>query len=178
MQIYPLHSLYRFRIFRRFRYGRGFGVHSPLAYALIFSLLRPFGKYYAYARFGKLTDIDSLWFRMLARLYPKRIEIETSFSSEQESLQLQQIASCFSLSKEQGAPVVCVTDDYEKGLRLLLESKELCYVLYLKVREDKSRYEQYRSLLAKYDRGVVLDFYDGALFCNNNNERYYYRTTL
>lgn len=69
--------------YKRWRHGRGFGVHSPLAYDLVMNTLRERGAYYAYERLDAAArrggDVSPrrlrLIFRLLVRFNPQKVAI-------------------------------------------------------------------------------------------------------
>lgn len=71
--------------YKRWRHGRGFGVHSPLAYDLVMNTLRENYRYYAYETLDYRTGatMDSaiskrqirLIFRLLVRFNPNRVAV-------------------------------------------------------------------------------------------------------
>ena len=61
MKMYSRFSPYRWRVFRRLRYGRGRGVHSPKGYAMILSLIRPYAIYYHFEQYPKLFASPLSW---------------------------------------------------------------------------------------------------------------------
>lgn len=88
MKLYRAHTLYTYKLFRRMRYGRGNGVHSPHAYNFITQIARPRYPYYEdrelhrrYARErgreqGRALlplEVGRLWFAMCARMRPRKV---------------------------------------------------------------------------------------------------------
>ena len=61
------------RMYRRWRHGRGFGVHSPFAYHFITEVLRQPLPYYSYARIGGRTERTI--FRIAAFLGPATVAV-------------------------------------------------------------------------------------------------------
>lgn len=61
--------------FKRLRHGRGFGVHSPYAYAFITEVLRQPYAYYAYAELPD-AQMYRLIFRVALSLRPQRVALE------------------------------------------------------------------------------------------------------
>lgn len=61
------------RMYRRWRHGRGFGVHSPFAYHFITEVLRQPLPYYSYARIGGRTERTI--FRITAFLRPATVAV-------------------------------------------------------------------------------------------------------
>lgn len=77
------------RLLRRFstlRHGRGFGVHSPLAYELITAVLPDKPSYYADARINELSDdkrhcrIARILIRLIAKFKPERVYLTSEFA--------------------------------------------------------------------------------------------------
>lgn len=70
-----------FKRFCTWRHGRGFGVHSPLAYELISSVLRDDPNYYGDAEINRLFDTPAkcrqgrIVLRMAARFEPRRVAV-------------------------------------------------------------------------------------------------------
>lgn len=76
-------------IFRRLstlRHGRGFGVHSPLGYELISSVLRDRPAYYADRRINEMFDhrrqqrIGRILLRLIARFEPSTVHVPTHYA--------------------------------------------------------------------------------------------------
>lgn len=68
--------------YKRWRHGRGFGVHSPLAYDLVMNTLREREAYYAYNRLDNASSGGAisprqlrLIFRLLVRFNPHKVAI-------------------------------------------------------------------------------------------------------
>ncbi len=177
MPPYRRFSLMRIRALRRLFYGRGHGIHSPLAYASVFSLLRPFSGYYIDdEEIAEVAGEDEMvWFRMLARLRPS----ETRYELRQEGLFRAMERYAFSRQDPSG-PLLAVTDTRQGADRIFGENqtRRPLVLLYSGVRENGACERDFLSVLSSFQNGVVLDFFTGALFFNNNQERYYYRTTL
>ena len=177
MPPYRRYSLMQMRALRRLFYGRGHGIHSPLGYASVFSLLRPYSGYYLDDEeiAEAASEDEMVWFRMLARLRPS----ETRYELQEEGLFGAMERYAFS-QKYPSGPLLAVTDTKEGAERIFGEnpSRRPLVLLYTRVRETGSCESDFLSFLSDFRNGVVLDFFTGALFFNNNQERYYYRTTL
>ena len=178
MTPYRRFSMMRWRRCRRFVYGRGHGVHSPLAYARIFSLLRPFGGYYLdYEEIAGVMKSDEwIWYRMLARLRP----VGTIYGSGSDAGLFRALETYGTGVGKQGGPLLMVTDSGEEASLFFGEDQTGSPrgLLYIGIRRDAESEKAFRKFLGNFTQGVVLDFYTGALVFNNNTERYYYRTTL
>lgn len=178
MRPYRRFSLMRFRSVRRLFYGRGHGIHSPLAYGAVYSLLRPYSGYYIDD--DEIAEVagedEMIWFRMLARLEPS----ETRYALKEDGLFRAMERYAPLLEKNSHGPIVFVTDsgvEAEKYFRTHATARPLV-LLYIGVRESAEQERAFLSFLSAFHKGVVLDFFTGALIFNNNQERYYYRTTL
>lgn len=63
------------RLFKRWRCGKGYGVHSPFAYRMITCVLRGRGEYYASSRLYAMPDggLLRLLFRLVCDFEPVRV---------------------------------------------------------------------------------------------------------
>lgn len=180
MSPYRRLSLMRMKWLRRFVYGRGHGVHSPLAYNAVLSLLRPYAGYYVESEDIALVacEEEMVWFRMLARLSPG----ETKYELLEEGLfrAMEEYAFTNGRPASRRKSRLLVTDSREDATLFLSSGSTdiLSVVLYIGVRDTGESEQSFLQFLDDFHRGVVLDFFSGALIFDNNDERYYYRTTL
>ena len=174
---YRRFSPFRLRLLRRMLYGRGHGIHSPLAYDSLFSLLRPFSGYYLEDEeiAEVMSEEEWIWFRMMARLRPR----ETRYALSEEGLFRALEPYAFENFDPDG-PILMVTDDRSEAESFFRENPEGSsrVLLYTGIRRTGESERAFLSFLDGFREGVLLDFFSGALVFNNNCERYYYRTTL
>ena len=177
MPAYRRRSLFRWRLFRRLAYGRGHGIHSPLAYASVYSLLRPYSGYYLDDEeiAEVMTPDEWIWFRMAARLRPS----ETRYALSEEGLFRAIEKHAFTSSFSNG-PILMVTDDRGEAEKFFRENPEspLRVILYTGIRRDRRSEIAFLAFLEGIRQGIVLDYFDGALIFKSNQALYYYRTTL
>lgn len=184
----PYHklTLNRYRWVRRCRYGRGVGVHSPSAFALVQSLLRPHTGYYATEEVRAIvpTTLGGLWFRCVARLAPVA-QYYALKSGEVEELPFRTVGQVADTRSPQRGyeELGCVephsgllTDELANVVPFL--SHDNNWVLLKDIRVSREREEAFLELLEHINKGIVLDLYDSALLFNKTEERYIYRSTL
>ena len=110
------------RSYKRWRHGRGFGVHSPFAYEFITLTLRERLPYYAYERIDaacrNLSDTTlrpdkiKLIFRVVARFSPSTVAIIGESNSKAERLAVKSARQSASIVGEpDDADMVIVKDD-------------------------------------------------------------------
>lgn len=162
---------------RRLAYGRGHGIHSPLAYALVYSLVRPYSRYYDYDQIEDYATPDALlWYRILARTTPSEVHYHLSDKQEADLLQLMQTLAVRQLHTT--GTTLLATDDTASAVDLLGSAPE-ALVLLTGIRRSREREECFLTALTSDTlHGIVLDLYDSAILINHNDELYYYRTTL
>ncbi len=177
MKPYRRGTLMAFRWIRRLMYGRGHGIHSPMAFGLVYTVVRPYSGYYDYPLLSRRGTPDALlWYRMLARFVPREIAYRLEDRTTQQLLEWAQ-SLAVSTPREEGQ-FILATDQVREAERVLTEEQE-AVVLLLGVRKGREREQEFVSYLESgRHKGVVLDLYDSAILLNNNNELYYYRTTL
>lgn len=75
-----------FQKYRRWRHGKGFGVHSPLAYELITSSLTDYPPYYIDDEIGRRLPgernkrIGRILIRLISKFRPQSVFMESMFS--------------------------------------------------------------------------------------------------
>lgn len=176
--LYPRRSLFSCRLFRKLRYGRGHGVHSPMAYRVVCSVVQPKYEYYL-----PTPDEDrlALWYRLVARLGYEVTTYGETASDRQTAMDYAALAD----SRVRTLPlsdlgtmdrVLLYTDSAEEALRFLQVKGRA--VLLTDVRRDGAAEERLRDLVALLTRGVVIDLYDHALLFSKNDNLYIYRSTV
>lgn len=179
--LYPRRSLFRFRPVRLLRYGRGHGVHSPLAYRIVCTVAQPRAEYYLPA---PLEDSLALWYRLAARCPLEALccDPATPGASAAEDygrladsrlrvLSLEELAEMGDLSR-----VALYTDRPEEALRFLRVRDRA--VLLAGIRRDEEHDRRFRQMVAEMSRGIVIDLYDEALLFSRNDNLYIYRSTV
>lgn len=177
MSPYKRGTLMSMRWLRRLVYGRGNGVHSPIAFALIHSLVRPYSRYYDYDLIESYAAPEAmLWYRILARLRPAEVSYRLMDPRQREQLELMQTLA---VSRLHPTGYRLLATDQVREAKDFLREKGRALVLLTKVRKDKESEREFIDyLMDEKHGGVVLDLYDCAIMLNNNHELYYYRTTL
>lgn len=176
--LYPHRSLYCCRILRRLRYGRGHGVHSPMAYRVVCSVVQPRYEYYLPT---PERDRLALWYRLIARLDYEVTAYGETTPDRQAAMDYAALAD----SRMRTLPLsdlgtmgraLLYTDSAEEALRFLQVQGRA--VLLTDVRRDRAAEERLRDLVARLTRGVVIDLYDHALLFSKNDNLYIYRSTV
>lgn len=169
----------RLRFVRRLRYGRGHGIHSPRAYALVQSLVRPRHEYYT----SVSGALNALLYRIVARLHPTLCLMDEELSISTDTVRL---ASPRIVLLPYDAPSVphsddralLLTADTTKALDFVRSSEHERYVLLLDIRADRSRYRAFRKIPLSLSHGTLIDLYECALLYNSKNELCIYRSSL
>lgn len=178
MKPYRRHTPLRFRLVRRLRYGRGHGVHSPRAYALVHSLVRPRHTYYPSIK----GHMDALLFRMVARLKPSACIIDATSKTLCDTARLacsDMAVTAYNDFVQYTRLILLITHDTEKAIEFLSDNRSgLRYVLLLGIRSDRERYHAFRSIPNAMSHGTILDLYECAILYNSDNELYIYRSSL
>lgn len=115
-------SSYIAKEYKRWRHGRGFGVHSPFAYNFITGTLRERLPYYAYERIeatcSTLSDITlsvkrlKLIFRIIVRFNPKYVMVCGDRNSIAERLAIKSVSRSIAMvSDPVKADVTIINDD-------------------------------------------------------------------
>lgn len=175
MKLYSRYSLYRFRTIRRLRYGRGRGVHSPRAFSLIHSLIRPYATYYDFRAHPALfrERMHGLIYRIVARCGVRSLvgnEIEPSL------VKAATLAS----------PVLIVADVCESApaQRLFLTPKPIDLQQFTLSEGDMIllskpvRNSELREWVKGLESVIILDLYEAILIVYMPNVKYLYRSTL
>lgn len=175
MKPYQRNSLYRFAVVRRCVYGRGHGVHSPKAYALIQQLVRPRGSYYRLEENAKLFEdpVLRLAFRAVARLNPKHIVLNSSYSSLREAITLAYSQISFVEELTVGTQKIIFSDEIRAWS---LGEKDL--LVLLSIRANKDSEKCFIELTEQMTEGIIIDLYDHAIIANVPNVRYLYRSSF
>lgn len=175
MKMYSSFSLYRCRFLRRLRYGRGRGVHSPLGYAMILSLVRPYATYYHFEQYPKLfaSPLARLVYRLVARCDIDAVVLpEGDALAEVVKLAKSTVKVSFQLSPLSGR-TLCIArqvgglphlDELNKGILLFLPTPH-------------SR-PYIKEWVEKLPSGLVLDLYEAILVVDMPRVKYLYRTSL
>lgn len=176
MILYKRKSLYQSQNLRRLRYGRGRGVHSPKAYCMIQSLVRPHASYYHFQEHTALFDtpLHRLVYRTVARLAPSNIVIIKQSKSLDKVIKLASSNTpiTYDLPNNLENTLVVSRNIYD------LEITENTYVIFTDIRRTKTAEEVFRKWVEKMPSGIILDLYDTALISGVEQVKYIYRTTL
>lgn len=176
--LYPRRSLYCCRLLRWLRYGRGHGVHSPMAYRVVCSVVQPRYEYYLPT---PEQDRLALWYRLIARLDYEVTAYGETTPDRQEAMDYAALAD----SRVRTLPLsdlgtmdraLLYTDTAEEALRFLQVQGRA--VLLTDVRRDGAAEERLRDLVSRMTRGIVVDLYDHALILSKNDNLYIYRSTV
>ena len=156
-------------------YGRGRGVHSPRAFALVHSLLRPYATYYDFDLHPSLFDADlaRLVYRIVARCGIKSLvgkEIDTSL------VEVPQLASSTLSVVDRGesAPsprLFMIHKPMDMG-RLALSDGDMVLLL------APLRYDALRNWIDGLNHVIIMDLYEAILIVYMPNVKYLYRTTM
>lgn len=179
--LYRRGRLFRYRLLRRLRYGRGHGVHSPMAYRLICSVAQPRAEYYLPT---PQEDHLALWYRLVARLGYETLCYDDSAEDASTARDYGHLADSRATVvtpkelSEMGSVdrVILYTDRPEEALRFLQVRDRA--VLLVGIRESKERELSLRAMLKEWGRGIVIDLYDQALLFSKNDNLYIYRSTV
>lgn len=179
--LYHLKSLFRLRLLRRLRYGRGHGIHSPLAYRVVCSVAQPHAEYYLPT---PAQDHLALWYRLVARLGYETLCYDDSAEDASAARDYGHLAESRATIvtpeelSEMGSVdrVILYTDRSEEALRFLQVRDRA--VLLVGIRESEEREEQFREMVKAWDKGIVIDLYDHALLFSKNDNLYIYRSTV
>ena len=175
MKMYSSYTLYRCRFLRRLRYGRGRGVHSPLGYAMILSLVRPYATYYHFELYPKLfaTRVARLVYRIIARCDIRAVVlpegdplaevVKLAKSTVKVSLQLSPLSGR-TLYIARQVEVLPPLDKLNKGILLFLPTPH-------------SR-PYIKEWAEKLPSGLVLDLFEAILVVDMPRVKYLYRTSL
>lgn len=179
--LYRRDSLFRYRLLRRLRYGRGHGVHSPMAYRMVCSVAQPHGEYYLPTA---EQDHLALWYRLVARLGYETLCYDDSAEDASTARDYGHLADSHATVvrpedlSEMGDVdrVILYTDRPEEALRFLQVRDRS--VLLVGIRESKEREKRFREMVKAWGRGIVIDLYDQALLFSKNDNLYIYRSTV
>lgn len=176
--LYRRSSLYRSRLLRCLRYGRGHGVHSPFAYRVVCEVVRPRYDYYLPT---PEDDRMALWYRLIARL---RCDYVTYGSDIEEVAALRGYAAL----ADSRIPSINLDEVGDRHRGLLYtdcaeEAKQFLRttgrgVLLVDIRRTKAQEAAFAGLVGSLDSGIVIDLFDEALLFSKNNHLYIYRSTL
>lgn len=156
-------------------YGRGRGVHSPYAFGLVNTLLRPYGNYYDFCLHPThfRTDISRLVYRIVARCGIECLSIGPALS---KYVNVAKMASHSLNTTEIG--------EASTGSRLYIidqmdciESITLCegsMILVCGAERDKRLFNWVKSI----ENALVLDLYEAVIIVYMPNVKYLYRTTM
>lgn len=175
MRPYKRRSPYGYKLIRKVRYGRGHGVHSPLAFQLIQNIVQPFGTYYAEDNFW-ITGDELLLFRMIARRDPEILHIVTNEEVNTEMLLMAK--SNISIAND-------INDCHHKSILYTDQSEvathfaERCRgdIILTKIRENRSNEKEFKNFISNIKSGIIIDLFDTALFVYINDVVYLYRST-
>lgn len=178
MKPYRQHTPMRLRFVRRLRYGRGHGVHSPRAYALVQSLVRPKHTYYA----SVSGSLNALLYRMVARLRPSVCVVdggpEVSIDVAHSAYPHIGILRYEQFDPTHGGSALLLTSDMQKAMDFTSGIAHERFVLLTGIRSSRSQYKAFRTLPDTLRHGTLIDLYDCALLYNSSNELYVYRSSL
>lgn len=178
MKPYRQHTPMRLRFVRRLRYGRGHGIHSPRAYALVHSIIRPRHRYYA----SVSGALNALLYRIVARLSPSVCIVDgassTSIDFMRTTFPQLPILEYPQYSTAPSGRRLLLTSSPEHALELMTDMTQECFVLLTDIRASRQRYLSFRSLPRIMKRGTLIDLYECALLYNSDNELYVYRSSL
>lgn len=174
MHPYKRGSIYKYKALRRLRYGRGHGVHSPSAFALVQMLLRPRAGYYDIPKNG--TGLGQLWYRCVARLEPQAQYYALPEGLQSRLVKLGKMADGRSLQliysgEEARSHSGLITDSPHLARTFLQGEGNWVLLTYT----EKGWPPDW---LLHLEQGVVLDMYHHLLILNRTNQLYIYRTTL
>lgn len=175
MKPYSRNSLYRFASLRRALYGRGYGVHSPKAYALIQQLVRPRGTYYAFEDFPTLFRDPTLRLvhRAVARLDPSIVLPHTSYPNIKSAINYASASILGGLEQMGHDFTLIITEDFAE---VNLAQNSLYIVL--GIRKDRGREEDFWAFSQELSEGLIIDLFDHAIVAFVPNVRYLYRSSL
>ncbi len=178
MRPYRRHTAMRLRFVRRLRYGRGHGIHSPRAYALVQSLIRPRHGYYT----SVSGVLNALLYRIVARLHPSLCFVDGEVKIATDTVRL--VSPQIMLLPYETPPIhqsetaLLLTDDASRALDFIRSSDHERYVLLLDIRANHSKYKAFKTLSVALSHGTLIDLYECAILYNGENERYIYRSSL
>ena len=175
MKMYSSFSLYRCRFLRRLRYGRGRGVHSPLGYAMILSLVRPYATYYHFEQFPKLfaTRVSRLVYRIIARC-----DIRAVVLPEGDPLvEVAKLAKSTVKIGLQPSPLAGRTLCIARKVEMLptIDALNKGILLFLPTPHSRPYIKEW---VEKLPSGLVLDLYEAILVVDMPRVKYLYRTSL
>lgn len=175
MKVYRRNSIFRIKLFRRIRYGRGFGVHSPLAFQMVRSIIRPLSKYYAEEQV-KMTKEEQLLFRLIARHNPsvlclvnhQGINIETLRQAKSDLKITSEINHC------DDSTLLC-TDQVDIAKELNRRTKST--ILLTGIRKSRNSERAFKSFVHQVKEGLIIDLFHSAIFVYLPDVVYLYRST-
>ena len=175
MKMYSSYSLYRCHFLRRLRYGRGRGVHSPLGYAMILSLVRPYATYYHFEQFPKLfaTRVSRLVYRIIARC-----DIRAVVLPEGDPLvEVAKLAKSTVKIGLQPSPLAGRTLCIARKVEMLptIDALNKGILLFLPTPHSRPYIKEW---VEKLPSGLVLDLYEAILVVDMPRVKYLYRTSL
>lgn len=176
MKLYDKWSIFRFKALRRLIYGRGHGVHSPSAFHIIRSIIRPLSKYYAEDEFQMSQD-ELLLFRMISRFDLTTLCIMCNNSVNKEVLL--RAKSNLHFSTELGEchdKTILYTDNPCTAAAFSILSKGP--ILLTNIRRSKDSEAAFKVFSTQIKRGCVIDIYDAAFFVYLPDVVYLYRSTM
>lgn len=175
MTPYKYKGCFQYRWLRRLIYGRGHGVHSPLAFRLILSVVRPLGSYYAEDEIIMSKD-QLLLFRLIARLSPSKLHWVAESPLPQEIIKRAQndLLLFHGIKDCEDHSLLC-TDD----TRVALDFANKCRgsILLTGIRQNKEKSRAFLHFVNQIREGVIVDLYDTAIFVYLSDVVYLYRST-
>ena len=175
MKMYSRYSPYRWRVFRRLRYGRGRGVHSPKGYAMILSLIRPYATYYHFEQYPKLfaSPLARLVYRLVARC-----DIDAVVLPEGDPLiEVVKLAKSTLQVSARPSQLLGRTLCIVSGMERLPALEELNNGLFLFLPTPITR-PLIQEWVEKLPSGLILDLYEAILVVDMPRVKYLYRTTM
>lgn len=175
MKAYRRNSIYRSKFIRRLRYGRGFGIHSPLAFQMVRSIIRPLSTYYAEDEI-EMTCNEKILFRLIARHSPASLCHISSYPLNSNILERAKsdlmITSDIHLCDDH---TLLYTDQIELAIRLIGQTKSTIFMR--NIRKDSATETAFRTFIDKINEGLVIDLFHSAIFVYLPDVVYLYRST-
>ncbi|MDN4754730.1 hypothetical protein QYZ87_09415 [Porphyromonadaceae bacterium W3.11] len=175
MKPYKRRSLYQYKFIRKIRYGRGHGVHSPLAFQIIQNVIQPYGRYYAEDDYW-IKDNELLLFRMIARRNPQTLHVISDEMINTDMLLVAKSDLCIVNNIDQCSHrSLLYTDKAEVAINFCNKCKG--DIILTRIRENSSSEKKFEKFISNIKSGIVIDLYDTALFVYINDVVYLYRST-